>query len=44
MRIEKSLFGLTEKNEEVFLFTMTNKQGNVVNVLNYGCIIQSIII
>ncbi|WP_040210151.1 aldose epimerase family protein [Clostridium polynesiense] len=44
MKIEKALFGLTEKNEKVFIFTITNNKGNVVKILNYGCIIQSILI
>lgn len=44
MTITKTHFGTTQKGEEVVAFTLTNSQGNSVRVLNYGCIIQSIIL
>jgi aldose 1-epimerase len=44
MLIEKSVFGVTTKGETAYLFTLTNKNGNMVKVLNYGCIIHSILL
>lgn len=37
-------FALTKSGEQVIRYTLTNSQGMSVSVLNYGCIIQKIII
>lgn len=40
--IEKHKFGLTGDGREVFLYRLKNKAGVTVDLLNLGCIIQSI--
>lgn len=42
--IEKEYFGQTGSGETVFRYTMKNSNGMRVQILNYGCIIQSIIV
>ncbi|WP_333876825.1 aldose epimerase family protein [Flavobacterium sp.] len=40
--LNKKFFGLTPENQEVFCYTLTNKQGMEVSVINYGATITSI--
>lgn len=42
MAVEKRQFGYTAAQEEVTCYVLTNKNGNSVSVLNYGCILQSV--
>ena len=42
MSIEKTKFGVTRNNQEVFLFTLRNKNGMTVKITNYGAIITAI--
>lgn len=44
MAVEKKLFGYTAARQEVFCYEMTNGNGNRVSVLNYGGIIQSLVV
>ena len=44
MAITKEIFGRTSKDEVVTKWTMTNKCGNSVSILDMGCIIHSIVI
>ena len=43
MQIKKSSFGHI-KNEEIFLYSLTNKQGMIVSITNYGGIVTSIVV
>ena len=43
MKINKTSFGQVE-NKEVFLYTLTNKNGMIVRITNYGGIVTSIIV
>ncbi|MDI9257831.1 aldose epimerase family protein [Flavobacterium sedimenticola] len=40
--LNEKFFGLTPENQEVFCYTLTNKQGMEVSVINYGATITSI--
>ncbi len=40
--VEKSLFGMTPEGDSVLLFTMTNEQGIIAKITNYGGIITEI--
>lgn len=42
MQIEKNVFGQAKDGSTVYTFTLQNKNGMKVNVLNYGGIIQSV--
>ena len=42
MAIEKSLFGKTNENKEVYLFKITNKSGASVSLISLGAGIQSV--
>jgi len=42
MSIKKEFFGVASGGEDVYKYTMTNKNGFKISVLNYGAIIQSI--
>jgi aldose 1-epimerase len=42
MEVVKESFGKTEDNQEVFLYTLTNANGVVARVTNYGCILTSL--
>ena len=42
--VEKSLFGYTQDNQKVNLYRITNKNGNYVEVIDYGCRIRKIVI
>ncbi len=42
--VDKRLFGKTSAGEEVYLFEMVNQKGAVVNVIGYGCTVQSIVV
>ncbi|MEN8203509.1 MAG: aldose epimerase family protein [Bacteroidota bacterium] len=41
-QVEKSLFGMSPEGDSIMLFTMTNEQGIVVKITNYGGIITEI--
>ncbi len=43
MNVTKERFGMVD-HQEVTLFTLTNDQGMVVSVMNYGCTITKIIV
>ncbi|RXJ02065.1 galactose mutarotase [Anaerobacillus alkaliphilus] len=43
MNVTRAPFGFIN-NQEVTLYTLTNNQGMIVSVLNYGCIITKIIV
>jgi aldose 1-epimerase len=43
MKLEKELFGQTNENEPVHLYTIRNDQGMEVKITNYGGIVTSII-
>jgi aldose 1-epimerase len=42
MKIEKSAYGKTEDGKAVDLYTLTNENGNQIQMINYGAIIVSI--
>ncbi len=42
--IEKEYFGQTKESETVYRYTLKNSKGMCVRFLNYGCIIQSILV
>ncbi len=42
MTVTKSDFGVASTGEKVYLFKLANSHGEYVNILNYGCTIQSI--
>ena len=42
MSIEKNFFGKTQNEQEVYKFTLKNKNDMSVDILNFGAIIQSI--
>ena len=42
--ITKQLFGTTRSGDSVTRYTLTNANGMTVQVLDYGCIIQSVIV
>ena len=42
MSIEKNFFGKTQNKQEVYKFTLKNKNNMSVDILNFGAIIQSI--
>lgn len=42
--IDKEYFGQTKEGEPVYRYTMKNSSGMCVLILNYGCIIQSILV
>lgn len=42
--ITKQLFGTLPDGREVYLYTLQNRNGMQVKILDYGCIIQSIIV
>lgn len=42
--IEKEYFGQTKTGEPVFRYDLKNSKGMCVRILNYGCIIQSILV
>lgn len=44
MNITKKFYGRTESGDEVYLFTLTNSKGMIVEIINYGAIIVSIIV
>lgn len=44
MTVTKKDFGKTTQGEQVYLFQIKNSKGEYVNILNYGCIIQSIVV
>ncbi len=44
MNIEDRLFGKTSKGEKVFAFTFSNANGLEATVINYGAILQSVLI
>ncbi len=44
MAITEKDFGVTKEGEKVTLYTITNANGNSVSLLNYGAIIQSVMI
>ena len=44
MQIVRKSFGKTASGEEVSLFTLDNGRGSFVNILDYGCTVQSIVV
>lgn len=44
MSIRKEEFGMSQDGERVYLYTVTNDNGMVMKVTNYGAILQSIIV
>lgn len=44
MKITRSIFGITGKGEKVTAFTITNCRGMSVTVLDYGAVLQSIVV
>ena len=44
MKLEKKVFGTTRDGQEVLAYTLSNDNGMQVTVLNYGCVIQSLIV
>ncbi len=44
MNIEDRLFGKTSKGEKVFAFTFSNANGLEATVINYGAVLQSVMI
>ena len=42
--IQSEPFGTTSAGESVFRYTLTNQNGMRIRVLNYGCVIQSIVV
>lgn len=42
--VTKKLFGKTENGENVFAYTLTNRTGISVTVLNYGATLQSVVL
>ncbi len=42
METDKRLFGHTPDGEEVFIFTLSNKQGITAEIINYGGIVTSL--
>lgn len=44
MKLSKNLFGVLSTGEEVYTYTLENKNGMQITVLEYGAIIQKIIV
>lgn len=44
MKYETSLFGTTKAGQQVTAYTLKNNSGMSVNILDYGCTIQSMIV
>ena len=44
MSITKAPFGLTKEGQPVSRYTMTNRSGASVSILDYGGIVQSILV
>ena len=44
MAVVKSEFGVASTGEKVYCFKLENSKGEYVNIINYGCIIQSIVV
>ena len=44
MAVVKSEFGVAFTGEKVYCFKLENSKGEYVNIINYGCIIQSIVV
>ncbi len=44
MTVIQQDFGKTSKQEQTYLFKIVNNKGEYVNIINYGCIIQSIVV
>ena len=44
MGIEKENYGVTKEGKQVTKYTLTNGQGASVSFLDYGAVIQSIIV
>ena len=44
MTVTKSDFGVTSKGEKVYKFKLENSKGEYVNIINYGCIIQAVVV
>jgi aldose 1-epimerase len=44
MNLEKIIWGKTKNSETAYLFTITNKNGMIVKISNYGAIIQSLFV
>ena len=41
--IHKQLFGTTKEGKEIFLFSLVNRLGTIVSIINYGAIITAIV-
>lgn len=44
MSIISAPFGITKNGEPVTIYTITNRHGMAVKVLDYGCVIQSVLV
>lgn len=44
MTVTKSDFGVTSNGEKVYKFKIENAKGEYVNIINYGCIVQAIVV
>ena len=44
MSVEKQCFGKTEQGQEITLFNVTNKNGVVMKVTDFGAILVSVLV
>lgn len=44
MSVEKQSFGITKKGEAISLYTVTNKNGMVMKVTDFGAILVSVLV
>jgi aldose 1-epimerase len=44
MKITKKLFGVTPQGRDVFAYTLTNQAGASITLLDYGAILQSVLV
>ena len=44
MSITKELFGYTKDRKEIHRWTIENQRGNKISVLDYGCILQAVVV
>ena len=44
MSVEKQSFGTTKKGEAISLYTVTNKNGMVMKVTDFGAILVSVLV
>ena len=44
MKIAKAPFGVTKDGKSVSVYTLSNEKGMIVRILDFGCIIQSVLV